>query len=42
MAMFAIMFMMFVSILFMIEAADIKKEKDRRFKKWSVGIVDMI
>ena len=34
MAMFAIMFMMFVSILFMIEAADIKKEKDRRFKKW--------
>ena len=42
MAMFAIMFMMFVSILFMIEAAVINKEKDRRFKKCSVGIVDMI
>ena len=28
MAMFAIMFLMFVSILFMIEAADIKKEKE--------------
>jgi len=33
MAMFAIMFIMFVSFIFMIEAADIKKEKDRRFKK---------
>jgi len=33
MTMFAIIFLMFVSIIFMIEMADIKKEKDRRFKK---------
>ena len=33
MAMFAIMFIMFMAIVFMIEAVDIKKEKDRRFKR---------
>ena len=33
MAMFAIMFLMFVSILFMVEGADIKKEKEERFGK---------
>ena len=33
MTMFAIMFIMFVSLVFMIEAADSKKEKDRRCKK---------
>tara|TARA_B100001564_G_C20505691_1_gene608246 strand:+ start:483 stop:596 length:114 start_codon:yes stop_codon:yes gene_type:complete len=33
MTMIAIMFMMFVSLVFMIEAADVKKEKDKPFKK---------
>tara|TARA_R110002073_G_scaffold228040_1_gene388843 strand:+ start:363 stop:476 length:114 start_codon:yes stop_codon:yes gene_type:complete len=33
MTMFAIIFIMFVGIVFMIEAADVQKEKDRRFKK---------
>ena len=33
MAMFAIMFIMFMAIVFMIEADDIKKEKDKRFKR---------
>ena len=33
MTMIAIMFMMFVSLVFMIEAADVKKEKDKLFKK---------
>ncbi len=33
MAMFAIMFIMFMCIIFMIEAADIKKEKKERFGK---------
>lgn len=33
MAMIAIMFLMGMGLLFMIEMADIKKEKDRRFKK---------
>ena len=33
MTMIAIMFMMFVCVLFMIEAADVKKEKDKPFKK---------
>lgn len=33
MAMFAIMFIMFMAIVFMIEAVDIKKEKDKRFKR---------
>ena len=35
MAMIAIMFIMFVVFVFMIEAADIKKEKERRFGKKS-------
>jgi len=33
MAMFAIMFLMFVAIIFMVEGADIKKEKKERFGK---------
>jgi hypothetical protein len=33
MAMFAIMFLMFVCVIFMIEGADIKKEKEKRFGK---------
>ena len=33
MTMFAIMFLMFVVGVFAIELADVKKEKDRRFKK---------
>jgi len=33
MTMIAIMFIMFVSLVFMIEAADVKKEKDKPFKK---------
>ena len=33
MAMFAIMFLMFMVIVFMIEAVDIKKEKEERFGK---------
>ena len=33
MAMFAIMFIMFMGIVFMIETTDIKREKDRRFKR---------
>mgnify|MGYP000164859534 CR=1 FL=1 len=33
MAMFAIMFIMFMGIVFMIEATDIKREKERRFGK---------
>ena len=33
MTMFAIMFLMFVGIVFMIEKADVQKEKDKRFKK---------
>ena len=33
MTMFAIMFLMFVGIVFMIEAADVQKEKEKRFGK---------
>ena len=33
MTMFAIMFLMFVGIVFMIEMVDVQKEKDKRFKK---------
>ena len=33
MAMFAIMFIMFMGIVFMIETTDIKREKERRFGK---------
>tara|TARA_R100000234_G_C4851952_1_gene115557 strand:- start:113 stop:232 length:120 start_codon:yes stop_codon:yes gene_type:complete len=31
MAMFAIMFIMFIVLIFAIEMADVKKEKERRF-----------
>jgi len=33
MTMIAIMFLMFIAIVFMIEAVNIKKEKKRRFHK---------